>query len=119
MVVIIIGILASIALPQYLKTTERARAAEALTMLAAIRSSELRFKAMDPGQIYTVTLTALDTEIPTPTVNWAYTVNGTAPGSFAIATRVSGDVTDTISINLDTGNTCTNDTTTYGLDGAC
>jgi prepilin-type N-terminal cleavage/methylation domain-containing protein len=47
-VVIIIGILAMIGLPQYFKTTERARMAEALDTLGAIRSAELRW-AMSNG----------------------------------------------------------------------
>lgn len=42
-VVIIIGILASIAIPQYIKTIERARAAEAFANLDSIRSAMQRF----------------------------------------------------------------------------
>lgn len=45
MVVVIIAILASIAVPQYLKTTERARMSEALTNLSSLRQSAIRFKA--------------------------------------------------------------------------
>ena len=45
MVVIIIAILAAIALPQYIKTTERARMSEAISFLGQIRSSELRYRA--------------------------------------------------------------------------
>ncbi len=43
MVVIIIGILSSIALPQFLKTRERARMTEALSILGQIRSSQIRY----------------------------------------------------------------------------
>ena len=49
MVVIIIGILASIALPQYLRTAERARMSEAVTILGALRSAEVRFAAQNNG----------------------------------------------------------------------
>lgn len=42
-VVVIIGILAAMALPQYNKTVERSRQSEALTNLAAIRGAQLRF----------------------------------------------------------------------------
>ena len=45
MVVIIIAILASIALPQYIRATEKARATEALQLAGAIRASENRYKA--------------------------------------------------------------------------
>lgn len=45
MVVVIIAILASIAVPQYIKTTERARMSEALTNLSSLRQSAIRFKA--------------------------------------------------------------------------
>lgn len=45
MVVIIIAILASLALPQYLRTVAKARRSEALNVLATIRSAEQRYKA--------------------------------------------------------------------------
>ena len=53
MVVIIIAILASIALPQFLRVAERARSAEALAILGAMRSSEVRYKAQSPTQVFT------------------------------------------------------------------
>ena len=42
-VVIIIGILASIAVPQFFKVAERARAAEGVQILGAVRRAELRY----------------------------------------------------------------------------
>ena len=44
-VIIVIGILASIALPRYMRVAERARVAEAKSMLSAIRSSQFRYEA--------------------------------------------------------------------------
>lgn len=44
LVVSIIGVLSSIAIPQYLKTVERARMIEAIIMLGQLRSSEIRYK---------------------------------------------------------------------------
>ncbi len=44
-VVIIIGILAALAIPQYMVTTERARAAEGLLILDAVRQSQFRYYA--------------------------------------------------------------------------
>jgi len=42
-VIIIIGILAAIALPQYTKTLERAKSAEAMTNLGVLRGSMMRY----------------------------------------------------------------------------
>ena len=111
MVVIIIGILASIALPQYVKLSERARAAEALTVIAAIRSSELRFNAQQPTPAYTQNLAALDIEAPGVGANpastlWGYAVSGTVATSNVVATRAVGGPAGTIEIDLDSGATC-------------
>ena len=121
MVVIIIAILASIALPQYLRTAERSRASEALTNLAAARSSELRLKAQTGA--YTKDLSAattLDIDVPQlgtgagpGTPNWDFTVDGTGAGSNAIATRRNA-AAPTIRIDLDNGTTCSSDAQ-YGL----
>ena len=121
MVVIIIAILASIALPQYLRTAERSRASEALTNLAAVRSSELRLKAQTGA--YTKDLSAattLDIDIPQlgtggapGSANWDFTVDGTGAGSNAIATRRNAGAA-TIQIDLDNGTSCSSDTQ-YGL----
>ena len=118
MVVIIIAILASIALPQYLRTAERARAAEALTTLAAIRTSQERFQAQSATSAYATTAQTcqLDVDIPgsgcagapAASPNWAFNVN--SPVGNGMATR---GVTPpgftapvTIQIDLATGNTC-------------
>jgi len=44
-VVIIIGILASIAVPQFFRVAERARSAEGVTALGGVRSAQLRYYA--------------------------------------------------------------------------
>ena len=61
-VVLIIGILASIAIPQYFKVVEKARVAEAMSMISAIKSSEERFLAK--GGAYTSDFTQLDILYP-------------------------------------------------------
>ena len=72
MVVIIIAILASIALPQYFRATERARTAQVLQLLGSIRSAELRYKAQSPANVYTTLMTDLDIGLPTaPPAGWA------------------------------------------------
>ena len=62
MVVVIIAILAAIAVPQYLKTTERARMAEAISMLGTIRNSLIRYVG-ETGGIPAPTLAALDIDV--------------------------------------------------------
>lgn len=121
MVVIIIGILASIALPQYLRVTERSRGAEALSNLAAIRSSEMRFKAESATSVYTTALANIDIDVPDvdavlagfQTNAWTVSVDGTGAGNNAIATRLNagGKI---IQMDLDKGLTCSNDPA-YGL----
>ena len=57
-VVLIIGILAAMAMPAYFKAVERARAAEADTMIGTVVNAQQRYK-MKTGN-YTTTWTALD-----------------------------------------------------------
>lgn len=45
MVAVIIGVLSSMAIPQYLKTVERARMIEAVIILGQLRSAEIRYRA--------------------------------------------------------------------------
>ena len=126
MVVIIIAILASIALPQYFRAAERSRASEALQIMATMRGSELRYKALDPGNQYTVALGLLDVDVPgfgtAPASKlWTYVVTGAGAGSNAQSTRIAGAAAGkTISLDLDSGQSCTSDANTYGLTaGAC
>jgi prepilin-type N-terminal cleavage/methylation domain-containing protein len=130
MVVIIIAILASIALPQYLRTAERSRASEALTLLASIRSSQQRFLAQNPGAWATPALQCqLDIDIPgavacpgapAASTMWTYTVDdgGGLAGANAFATRIiTGDA---VHIDLNSGATCVMPAASapiYGLPG--
>ncbi len=63
-VIIIIGVLASLAVPQYFKVTERARAAEGLGLLSLIRTSQIRYKAEKAA--YATDMTLLDVDYTTP-----------------------------------------------------
>ena len=108
MVVIIIGILAAIALPQYTRVAERSRGAEALSVLAAMRSSEQRFLVTPPpggnNANFAVNLALLDIDVPgipvaAPIVpaspNWLFTIAEAAcpvpgPACHARATRTVG-----------------------------
>ena len=122
MVVIIISILASIALPQYLRMAERTRVTEALTVLAAIRSSELRFKAQDSSGRYTTAINELDVDIPgfntiPKSVLWEYAITTAVTGSDGVATRLppaGAYVNQKVLIDLDSGVICATDPI-YGL----
>lgn len=59
-VIIVIGILASIALPRYIRVSERARTSEAKSMLSAIRESQIRYYAQ--YGVYTNDMNLLDFE---------------------------------------------------------
>ena len=61
-VVLIIGILSAVALPQYQKAVEHARAAEALTLMAAVSESLQRYHSQYDA--WPTTPTKLDVEIP-------------------------------------------------------
>ncbi len=63
-VVIIIGILAGLAVPNFFRAVERARWAEAKQILGPLRGSQMRYKA-ERG-IYTNIIGNLDIEITTP-----------------------------------------------------
>ena len=61
-VVIIIAILAAIAIPQFFRAAERARASEGVHILGIIRSAQLRYYAEHGA--FTTSLDDLDVEIP-------------------------------------------------------
>jgi prepilin-type N-terminal cleavage/methylation domain-containing protein len=61
-VVLIIGILASIAIPQYFKVVEKARVAEAMSLISSVKSAEERYLAR--GGAYTSDFTQLDISYP-------------------------------------------------------
>ena len=81
-VVLIMGILASVAMPQYFKSVEKSRAAEAIDTLSSIASSQER-SYMQKG-IYQTTLSGLDVGIN----NLSYfTVLGGTIGATTTMTR--------------------------------
>lgn len=62
-VIIIMGILATLAVTQYGRTIERSRQAEAITNLGIIRGSQLRYATENNGN-YTTNSTQLDVDFP-------------------------------------------------------
>lgn len=110
MVVIIIAILASIALPQYFRVVERSRTAQALQLLASIRGSELRFRANSPTNVYEIAagLPGLDiSPLPAVIVGWNAPTVTAAPDSDVQMTRNGGTHTGVaLMVDLDSGNVC-------------
>ena len=117
MVVIIIAILASIALPQYFRVTERSRVGQVIQLLATIRGSQLRFRAASPTSLYDNAAnmvnidmsplpgTAGGPQLPTGWGTW--TVSGANAGSNVTLQRTSGTQSGaTIQIDLDDGEVC-------------
>ena len=93
-VVLIIGILAAIALPQYTKAVEKARAAEGIQLLGDLATAEQIYH-MTTGS-FTTDLTLLDIELPNATAGSATTnnfkvavvgANGTAFTAYASRTK--------------------------------
>ncbi len=75
-VVIIIGILAGLAVPNFFRGVERARWAEAKQILGSLRTSQIRYKA-EQGS-YTATIGNLDMEVTTPKYFTVVATSGTA-----------------------------------------
>ena len=88
-VVIIIAVLAGLGIPQFLKTVERARAAEGVTALGAMRTAQLRYYA--EYSVYTSTCTNLDVAAPAAPKWFSGTATcSSVPGSLVALTRTSG-----------------------------
>jgi prepilin-type N-terminal cleavage/methylation domain-containing protein len=63
-VIIIIGVLAAFAVPRFLDSVERSKAAEAFNYLAAVRAAQERFQVRQGT--YAADLEELDIQMPTP-----------------------------------------------------
>ena len=64
-VIVIIGVLAAFGVPQFLKSVERSKAAEAFNYLSAVRAAQERYLAQNGA--YSDDLTALDIKQVAPT----------------------------------------------------
>ncbi len=123
MVVIIIGILAAMALPQFIRAAEKARATEAFNILGTIRSSENRYRALTSNNDYTDDLANLDVQIPATINDWgtpAITVTpnsglGKATKGQVVMARNAGDfATQTVGLQLTSGTRCGSFTPYFG-----
>jgi prepilin-type N-terminal cleavage/methylation domain-containing protein len=88
-VVIVIGILATIAIPQYMLAVERARVGKAKSMLGMIMQAQKMYSAEHGGN-YTGTYSDLQNyiEVVGADADWTYTCAAAAPQS--TATRIGG-----------------------------
>lgn len=82
-VVLIIGILAAIAVPQYFKVVEKGRFAEASTCASTIKGSQERYLLKNNS--YTAATTALDTNCPAMKAFAAPTITITGGTSYTVA----------------------------------
>ena len=115
MVVLIVAIMATIAVPQYLRTTERSRASEALQVLGAVRSAQMRYYAQWSAYVPGGTKVELDLDLPSSTI-WNYNIG---PSSNIIyANRNKADA-NWIGINVVSGATCTSQPGVYQLNTGC
>ena len=112
-VVLIIGILAAIALPQYFKAVEKARGAEALSLFGTIAGAQQRYYlARDQ---YTENFNELDLDFQDKnggmvssgssfnTTNFTIKLDGTTVAGQVIACRDAGRYKYALSKNYDTG----------------
>lgn len=101
-VVLIIGILASIAIPQYFKVVEKARVSEAMSLIAAIKSAQERYLAK--GGVYTNSLNDLDISYANMTATSVVTKFFTA-GSVTLGnSTVSGGPSYSMTVTRHTNN---------------
>ena len=101
MVVIIIGILVTIAVPSYYKSIERAKGSKAKTSLRTITNAQVQYRALN--DTYTLNLTDLvDVDLPAELQNgadndWSYesaTITLIESDITTTATRLAGPYSD-------------------------
>ena len=95
-VIIVIGILASIALPRYIRIAEKGRAGEAKNLLSSVRSSQMRYAAQyghyAVGTLDNASAQGLDINFPAPKY---YNMSALAPGNVSDETVAIAQATRT------------------------
>jgi len=85
---IVVGVLASVAVPSYTRHMERVRVTEGVHALTVLREDQLAYK-VEHGS-YATSLALLDIDIPA-SANWNVPVVANNPGNFAqITNRTDG-----------------------------
>jgi len=108
-VIIIVGVLASLALPRFFSTVEFSRSTEALASITAVRQSLERCYLQRSGTYVGCSTNplSLDLEDPSlsPNAHFTYGISGQGVATYTItATRLSrdgGTITDTITLAQD------------------
>lgn len=124
-VVLIIGILAAVALPQYFKAVEKSRSTEALSIMGSISAAMERARLVSVDNTYPTTLSTLDIEIANTsgtTVtdgswdshNFNFQVSGTTTANGIITATRKGSSGYTLTRYYYTGQVICNDTTGTG-----
>ena len=88
-VVIIVGILASLAIPRFIDAMQKARQGGAASMLGVIRSAQMRYFA--EFEAYTATLTSLDTTM-TGSPDWTVTAGLGTAANLGQVTHSNGEI---------------------------
>lgn len=126
-VVLIIGILAAVALPQYFKAVEKSRATEALSVMGSVAAAMERARLVSSTNVYPTTLSTLDIEFSdvsgSPvtgsswnTNNFLISVSGTSTAEGLVTASRTGSSGYTLTRYYYTGKvTCDDDN---GDDGA-
>ena len=97
-VIVILAILAGLAVPRYIRTVNRSRANEALTILSELRGSAQRYYARNNASYASMAIASLDFD-PTDvggTANFTYTLGNVGAATFtftATATNGTGTIT--------------------------
>ncbi len=94
MVVIIIGVLVTIAIPNYTRAVERSKGGKAKATLDALRKAQLQYRALEDS--YTATIADLtDVDFPFSAISsdgdWSYNVGSASTNTVTVsAIRVAG-----------------------------
>ncbi len=132
-VVLIIGILAAVALPQYFKAVEKSRATEALSVMGSVAAAMERARLVSSTNVYPTTLSTLDIEFSdvsgSPvtgsswnTNNFQISVSGTDTASGIVTASRTGSSGYTLSRYYYTGKVLCNDAgggTGASVSGIC
>lgn len=93
-VIIIVGVLASLALPRFFSTVEFSKSSEALSNMGVVRQAIERCYLSSSGTYVGCTMTTLDTDDPStaPGTRFTYSISGATASAYTIqATRLTVD----------------------------
>jgi prepilin-type N-terminal cleavage/methylation domain-containing protein len=99
MVVIIVAVLASLALPQYVNFVEKARVAEATNYIGVIKSAQVVYAAEKANGYYSPDLATCGITV-TQTPLWNFATVGSTNASFTATATRNGGTQDTKTVIL-------------------